>query len=202
MPAILAKHPNTVYIVLGATHPHVKQQHGEAYRQMLQTRAERLGVDANVIFHNRFVSHEELVEFLGAADLYVTPYLKEEQSTSGTLAYAVGCGKAVISTPYRYARELLADGRGILVPWRDSEAIGREVVGLLDDPSEALRAPAARGRLRALDGLADRRAPLRASPSSRRALRTQSAAAPASRRGRSRSAGRSCRRSISRTSGS
>ncbi len=135
MPAILAKHPNTVYIVLGATHPHVKQQHGEAYRQMLHTRAERLGVDANVIFHNRFVSHEELVEFLGAADLYVTPYLKEEQSTSGTLAYAVGCGKAVISTPYRYARELLADERGILVPWRDSEAIGREAVGLLDDPA-------------------------------------------------------------------
>ena len=134
MPAILERYPNTVYIVLGATHPHVKQQHGEAYRHMLQTRAERLGVDANVIFHNRFVSHEELVEFLGAADLYATPYLKEEQSTSGTLAYAVGCGKAVISTPYRYARELLAEGRGILVPWRDSEAIGREVIGLLDDP--------------------------------------------------------------------
>ena len=134
MPAILARHPNTVYIVLGATHPHVKLQHGEAYRHMLQTRAERLGVEANVIFHNRFVSHEELVEFLGAADLYITPYLKEEQSTSGTLAYAVGCGKAVVSTPYRYARELLDDGRGILVPWRDSEAIGREVIGLLDDP--------------------------------------------------------------------
>jgi len=136
MPAILARHPDTVYIVLGATHPHIKQQHGEAYRQMLQTRAERLGVDANVIFHNRFVSHEELVEFLGAADLYVTPYLKEEQSTSGTLAYAVGCGKAVISTPYRYARELLAEGRGILVPWRDSEAIGREMVDLLDHPKK------------------------------------------------------------------
>jgi glycosyltransferase involved in cell wall biosynthesis len=138
MPAILARHPNTVYIVLGATHPHIKQRQGEAYRQMLQTRAERLGVDANVIFHNRFVSHEELVQFLGAADLYVTPYLKEEQSTSGTLAYAVGCGKAVISTPYRYARELLADSRGILVPWRDSEAIGREIVGLLDDPTKRI----------------------------------------------------------------
>jgi glycosyltransferase involved in cell wall biosynthesis len=138
MPAILAKHPNTVYIVLGATHPHVKQQHGEAYRHMLQTRAERLGVESSVIFHNRFVSHEELVEFLGAADIYITPYLKEEQSTSGTLAYAVGCGKAVVSTPYRYARELLADGRGILVPWRDSQAIGREVVGLLDDPTKRI----------------------------------------------------------------
>jgi glycosyltransferase involved in cell wall biosynthesis len=136
MPAILARHPDTVYMVLGATHPHVKQEQGEAYRQMLQTRAERLGVDGNVIFHNRFVSHEELVELLGAADLYVTPYLKEEQSTSGTLAYAVGCGKAVLSTPYRYARELLGEGRGILVPWRDSASIGREVIGLLDDPAK------------------------------------------------------------------
>lgn len=138
MPAILARHPNTVYIVLGATHPHVKQRHGEVYRHMLQTRAERLGVEASVIFHNRFVSHEELVEFLGAADLYATPYLKEEQSTSGTLAYAVGCGKAVISTPYRYARELLADGRGILVPWRDSEAIGREITSLLEDSTKRI----------------------------------------------------------------
>jgi len=136
MPAILARYPNTVYVVLGATHPHVKQHHGEAYRLMLQTRAERLGVEASVIFHNRFVSHEELLGFLGAADLYVTPYLKEEQSTSGTLAYAVGCGKAVISTPYRYAREMLNDGRGILVPWRDSDAIAHEVIGLLADPEK------------------------------------------------------------------
>lgn len=139
MPAILAKHPRAIYIVLGATHPHVKQQHGEAYRLMLQIRAQRLGVEANVVFHNRFVSHEELVEFLGAADLYVTPYLKEEQSTSGTLAYAVGCGKAVVSTPYRYARELLAEDRGLLVPARDSAAISRAVVSLLDDPSECAR---------------------------------------------------------------
>ncbi len=135
MPAILKRHPSTMYIVLGATHPHVKQEHGEAYRLMLQMRAERLGVDENVIFHNRFVSREEVVEFLGAADLYITPYLKEQQSTSGTLAYAIGAGKAVISTPYRYARELLADERGILVPWRDAQAVAREAVGLLDDRS-------------------------------------------------------------------
>ncbi len=135
MPAILERHPNTVYVVLGATHPHVKQHHGEAYRHMLQARAERLGVEGSVVFHNRFVSHEELLEFLGAAELYVTPYLKEEQSTSGTLAYAVGSGKAVISTPYRYARELLGDGRGVLVPWRDAAAIGREVIALLDNPA-------------------------------------------------------------------
>ena len=138
MPAILAQHPNTVYIVLGATHPHVKQRHGETYRHMLESRAERLGVGANVIFHNRFVSHEELVEFLSAADIYITPYLKEEQSTSGTLAYAVGCGKAVVSTPYRYARELLAEGRGVLVPWRDSGAIAHEIVELLDHPEKRL----------------------------------------------------------------
>ncbi len=136
MPAILQRHPNTDYIVLGATHPHVKQQQGETYRLMLQARAERLGVEANVLFHNRFVSHEELVEFLGAADLYITPYLNEAQSTSGTLAYAVGSGKAVISTPYRYARELLAEGRGVLVPWRDSAAIANEVIALLDAPAQ------------------------------------------------------------------
>ena len=133
LPAILRAYPDTVYIVLGATHPHVLEQSGETYRLMLEARAQRLGVDASMIFHNRFVSQAELGEFLSAADIYVTPYLKPEQSTSGTLAYAVGAGKAVISTPYRYATELLADGRGILVPWRDSGAIAREVIGLLAD---------------------------------------------------------------------
>ena len=140
MPAILARHPNTLYIVLGATHPHVKERHGETYRLMLLRRAEQLGVDPALIFHNRFVSHDELVEFLGAADLYVTPYLKDEQITSGTLAYAVGSGKAVISTPYRYARELLADGRGVLVPAKDPRAMARAVSELLgnDDKRRAL----------------------------------------------------------------
>ena len=136
LPAILARHPNTVYVVLGATHPHIKEQYGESYRESLERRALELGVDSSMIFHNRFVGHGELVKFLSAADLYVTPYLKPEQSTSGTLAYAVGSGKAVISTPYLYARELLAEGRGILVPWRDSQAIARAVVDLLsDDPT-------------------------------------------------------------------
>jgi glycosyltransferase involved in cell wall biosynthesis len=138
LPLIAARYPNVVYIVLGATHPHVKERHGEGYRLMLEQRAQRLGVDSNIIFHDRFVSQEELVEFLSAADIYATPYLKAEQITSGTLAYAVGSGKAVISTPYRYARELLADGRGILVPWRDSEAIAREVVLLLGDDERRL----------------------------------------------------------------
>jgi hypothetical protein len=138
MPAVLARFPDTVYIVLGATHPHVKEQQGETYRLMLENRAKKLGVGSKIIFHNRFVSEEELGEFLAAADIYITPYLKEEQITSGTLAYAVGSGKAVISTPYIYARELLAEGRGILVPWRDPEAIAREVVGLLGDDGRRL----------------------------------------------------------------
>jgi glycosyltransferase involved in cell wall biosynthesis len=149
LPTILAHHPDAVYIVLGATHPHIIEHHGETYRLMLEDRALRLGVDTNVIFHNRFVSLPELTEFLAAADIYITPYLNPEQITSGTLAYAVGAGKAVISTPYAYARELLADGRGILVPWKDSSAIGAEIVGLLDDPERRLemgRRAAAHGR--------------------------------------------------------
>ena len=138
LPVILARHPDTVYVVLGATHPHIKEQYGESYRESLERRAQGLGVESSVIFHNRFVSRGELVKFLSAADIYVTPYLKPEQSTSGTLAYAVGSGKAVISTPYLYARELLADGRGILVPWRDSQTIAREVVDLLSDDAKRL----------------------------------------------------------------
>jgi len=138
MPRILERFPETVYIVLGATHPHVRERHGETYRLMLENRAKRLRVDSNMIFHNRFVSQHELTEFLAAADIYVTPYLKPEQITSGTLAYAVGSGKAVISTPYWYATELLSDGRGILVPWRDPEAIAREIVDLLGNDEKRL----------------------------------------------------------------
>jgi len=104
LPAILSTHPDTVYVVLGATHPHVIAREGEAYRLMLEARAERLGVAGRMIFHDRFVSQEELTDFLAACDVYVTPYLQAEQSTSGTLAYAVGPRKCVISTPYTYAR--------------------------------------------------------------------------------------------------
>ena len=139
LPAVLARFPDTVYIVLGVTHPHVKQQHGEGYRLSLERRAEELGVASSVIFHNRFVSQAELADFIAAADIYITPYHKPEQITSGSLAYAVGSGKAAISTPYLYARELLSDGRGILVPWRDPAAIAREVIGLFSDPAGLLR---------------------------------------------------------------
>jgi glycosyltransferase involved in cell wall biosynthesis len=133
LPAILARYPDTVYVVLGVTHPHLRERYGESYRESLERRAQEFGVASSVIFDNRFVSRGELVKFLSAADIYVTPYLKPEQITSGTLAYAVGSGKAVISTPYLYARELLADGRGILVPWRDGQAIARAVVDILSD---------------------------------------------------------------------
>jgi glycosyltransferase involved in cell wall biosynthesis len=138
LPAILGRHPDTVYVVLGATHPHVKEHDGETYRIMLESRARRLGVHGAMIFHDRFVSRDELADFLSAADIYITPYLQPEQTASGTLAYAVGSGRAVISTPYRYASELLADGRGILVPWRDPAAIAREVNGLLGDEAKRL----------------------------------------------------------------
>ena len=138
LPTVLSHFPDAIYIVLGATHPHIIERQGETYRVMLEDRAKRLGVDGNVIFHNRFVSEAELSEFLAAADIYITPYLNPEQITSGTLAYALGAGKAVISTPYAYARELLADGRGILVPWKDPSAIAAEVVGLLDDPEKRM----------------------------------------------------------------
>src|SRR5258706_1270104 len=145
LPAILARYPDTVYVVLGATHPHVKDRDGESYRESLERRTRELGVESSVIFKNQFVSRAELIKFLAAADIYVTPYLNPEQSTSGTLAYAMGSGKAVISTPYLYARELLADGRGILVPWRDSQTIARTVVDLLgnDEKRMALCARAA-----------------------------------------------------------
>jgi glycosyltransferase involved in cell wall biosynthesis len=138
LPTILSHYPDAVYIVLGATHPHIIERQGETYRLMLEDRALRLGVDGSVIFHNRFVSLAELTEFLAAADIYITPYLNPEQITSGTLAYALGAGKAVISTPYAYARELLADDRGILVPFKDASAIATEIVGLLDDPEKRL----------------------------------------------------------------
>ena len=138
LPAILERFPNAIYVVLGATHPNVKDQHGEAYRLMLENRARSLGVDSSVVFHNRFVSQAELTDFLAAADVYVTPYLKAEQITSGTLAYAVGTGKAVISTPYCYACELLADGRGTLVGWRDATSIARAAIDLFDDDEKRI----------------------------------------------------------------
>jgi len=136
LPRIVAAHPEVVYIILGATHPHVKRDSGEEYRNSLTRRVHELGLADHVIFQNRFVELQELCEYLGATDIYVTPYVNEAQITSGTLAYALGTGKATISTPYWYASEMLADGRGILVPFRDSEAIAEKVIHLLDHEVE------------------------------------------------------------------
>src|SRR6266576_2871757 len=133
LPQIVAEFPEVVYIVLGATHPNELREHGETYRLSLEILAKKNKIEKNVIFYNQFVDLENLTEFIGAADLYITPYLNEAQITSGTLAYAFGSGKAVVSTPYWHAAELLADDRGVLVPFGDAPAIAREVTGLLRD---------------------------------------------------------------------
>ncbi len=136
LPEIVEKHPNVIYMIVGATHPHLKAKEGESYRLGLQLRAKTLGVADHVLFHDRFVSEEDLVEFIGAADIYVTPYLNEAQIVSGTLAYALGSGKAVVSTHYWYAEELLAENRGRLIPFRDQKALTRTILDLLDHPEQ------------------------------------------------------------------
>jgi len=135
LPQILSKHKNVAYVVAGATHPHILRREGEKYRASLQALAKKMGVEAQVIFHNRFVSPEEMVEFIGAADIYITPYRHEAQVVSGTLAYALGAGKAIISTPYWHAIELLDDRRGALVPFQNPDAIANKTVELLDTPA-------------------------------------------------------------------
>ena len=120
------------------THPNLLREQGETYRLSLERMAQDLGIKKHVIFYNRFVELGDLAEFIGAADVYVTPYLNPNQITSGSLAYSFGCGKAVVSTPYWHAEELLADGRGVLVPFRDAPAIAREIVSLLEDEPRRL----------------------------------------------------------------
>ncbi|WP_419656657.1 glycosyl transferase, family I [Desulfosarcina variabilis str. Montpellier] len=136
LPAIINKHPDVAYIILGATHPHILKSHGDAYRIMLQQLTRKLDIGGQVIFQNRFVELKELCEFLGIADIYVTPYLEEAQITSGTLAYAMGTGKAIVSTPYWYATEMLADGRGRIVPFNNPDAIAEQIIDLLDNNVE------------------------------------------------------------------
>jgi len=135
MPAILEKNPNCVYLVLGATHPNLLAAEGERYRERLEELAKSLGVASEVIFHNCFVSVEKLKEYIGAADIYLTPYLNEAQITSGTLAYTFGAGKAIVSTPYWHAQELLDGDRGVLVPFSDSPAIALAVNDILAAPT-------------------------------------------------------------------
>lgn len=133
LPRIVARHHNVVYIIAGATHPHVKRREGDRYRLQLQALAKELGVEENVVFHNRFVSPQEMASLVGSADIYVTPYRYEAQAVSGTLAYALGAGKAIISTPYWHAAELLDNGRGVLVPFEDPAAIADTTIELLDN---------------------------------------------------------------------
>ncbi|GHV64147.1 glycosyl transferase [Spirochaetia bacterium] len=136
LPGIIKVKPETIYIVLGATHPGLIRHEGEAYRLSLQQLAAELHVEKHVLFRNRFVSADELKEFLVMADIYITPYLYEEQITSGTLAYSFGIGNAIVSTPYWHAAELLAEGRGILVPFRSPEAIAEAVIHLASNETE------------------------------------------------------------------
>src|SRR5580658_4857992 len=135
LPEILAKHKNVMYIVAGATHPHVLRRDGDRYRESLQALAKELGVSSNVIFFDRFVSPEDMAAFIGAADIYITPYRHEAQVVSGTLAYALGAGKAIISTPYWHAIELLDDRRGALVPFENPDAIAQKAIELLNTPA-------------------------------------------------------------------
>ena len=135
MPQILSKHENVVYLVAGATHPHILRREGDKYRASLQALAREVGVASQVIFHDRFATPEEMAEFIGAADIYVTPYRHEAQVVSGTLAYALGAGKAIISTPYWHAIELLDEGRGALVPFQDPGAIAQKTIELLSTPA-------------------------------------------------------------------
>lgn len=138
MPAILAGSPDALYILMGATHPHLLRDEGEAYRESLQARVRALGLEDHVLFINRFVDRPELLEQIAACDIYVTPYPMAAQLTSGALAYSHGAGRPVVSTPYWHAAELLADGSGVLVPFGDPERLGQAVVALLGDEAARL----------------------------------------------------------------
>lgn len=135
MPEILARHGDALYLIVGQTHPELLRRDGESYRNSLVEIARRLDVSDRVRFVNEYLPQREVVDYLLAADVYVTPYLDPHQITSGTLAYALGAGKAIVSTPYLHAREVLADGRGVLVPFRDARSLAAAVNGIIDDPA-------------------------------------------------------------------
>jgi glycosyltransferase involved in cell wall biosynthesis len=135
MPAIVRENPDVLYLIVGITHPEIVRTQGYSYRKKLRDLVVASGMENNVVFHDQFVTDEQLRDFLAVTDIYVTPYLNKEQLTSGTLAFAVGCGKAVISTPYWAAEELLVDGRGVIVPFGDSQRIAEEINKLLGDDS-------------------------------------------------------------------
>ncbi len=134
LPLLIERHPQIIYLIVGATHPTVRQLFGEVYREKLQALVEQLGITTHVRFHDQFVSSSALASYMGAADIYITPYHSQEQSVSGTLAYAIGAGKAIVSTPYWYATELLAHGGGMLIPFHDPAMLADRVDTLLSDP--------------------------------------------------------------------
>jgi polysaccharide biosynthesis protein PslF len=131
---VVRRHPETLYLILGATHPVVRRQEGESYRESLQAKIREYGLQNNVQLIDKYMEFDELVSYLSATDIYLTPYLNPDQIVSGTLAYAVGCGKAIVSTPYLYAQELLSYNRGFLCDFRSSASIAQRVNMLLDDP--------------------------------------------------------------------
>ena len=135
MRSVVKRHPEALYLILGETHPVVRRQEGESYRESLQQMVRDFGLQNNVKLVDKYLDFDELVTYLLATDLYLTPYLNPTQIVSGTLAYAMGCGKAIVSTPYLYAQELLAHGRGFLCEFRDSKTIADHLIRLLDDPS-------------------------------------------------------------------
>ncbi len=135
MPSIVAEHPDALYLIVGQTHPELLKQQGEAYRNTLERAVEELGMSDHIAFVNEYLTQRAIVDYLLATDVYVTPYLDPNQITSGTLAYALGAGKAIVSTPYLHAVEALADGRGIVVPFRDSVSIADSVRRILSDPA-------------------------------------------------------------------
>lgn len=134
LPPVVEKHPEVLYLILGETHPNVRRHEGESYREELQALVKELGLERNVQFVNRYLTKAELIRYLQATDIYLTPYLNPKQIVSGTLAYAMACGKAIVSTPYLYAKALCSEGRGILVNFRDSQSISDALLLLLDNP--------------------------------------------------------------------
>jgi len=136
LPDVVNQYPNLVYLILGATHPEVKKRHGEAYRQYLKNKVSELGLEDNVIFHNKFVEKEELCNYILASDIYASPYLSREQIVSGALTYAIGMGKAIVSTPYWYAQEMLSDNRGLLVDFGDADGFKKSLLYLIENPEE------------------------------------------------------------------
>ncbi len=128
------KHKDVIYLILGQTHPVVKKEHGESYREKLIELVERLGIKEHVMFVDKYLTKDEIITYLQMSDIYMTPYLGKDQAVSGTLAYAVGYGRVIVSTPYSYAKEMLADGKGLLAEFRDAGSLAEKIMYVLDNP--------------------------------------------------------------------